>query len=67
MVVSSVDTSIQASAMKNARLTLHLKLKKKKIWSVLAAKTQLVSYVMLMNLRFAKDVHLAFTFLKIDV
>ena len=50
--------------MRNVHLTLLPKPKTKKIWSVLAALTQRVSFVMQMNLKFANDVRLAFMCLK---
>ena len=64
MVALNVDSSIQASVMRNVHLTLLLKPKTKMIWSVLAALTQRVSFVMLMILKFANDVRQAFMCLK---
>ena len=64
MVLSSADSSTQASAMPSAHSTLLHKLKTKKIWSVLGALTQPVNSVMQMNLKFANDVRLDFMYLK---
>ena len=64
MVALIADSSIQGSVMRNVHLTLLPKPKTKMIWSVLAALTQRVSFVMQMNLKFANDVRLAFTCLK---